>query len=56
MAYGVFRFFHEFLRDTPPILGPISGYQMAALAIALLGVSGFISRRNHPSQTVQPAN
>lgn len=45
IAYGIFRFFHEFLRDTPQILGPISGYQMAALAIAVLGVVGFISRR-----------
>lgn len=46
IAYGVFRFFHEFLRDTPRILGPISGYQIAALALALLGAVGFILRRN----------
>jgi phosphatidylglycerol:prolipoprotein diacylglycerol transferase len=48
IAYGLFRFAHEFLRDTPPILGPISGYQIAALAIVLLGVVGFLRRRNPP--------
>ncbi|HEY5233915.1 MAG TPA: prolipoprotein diacylglyceryl transferase family protein [Verrucomicrobiae bacterium] len=56
MVYGVFRFFHEFLRDTPQIMGSVSGYQIAALAIALLGVVGFISRRKHPAQTVEAAN
>jgi phosphatidylglycerol---prolipoprotein diacylglyceryl transferase len=45
MAYGTFRFAHEFLRDTPEILGPISGYQIAALAIVVLGASGFWQRR-----------
>jgi phosphatidylglycerol:prolipoprotein diacylglycerol transferase len=52
MAYGIFRFFHEFLRDTPQILGPISGYQIAALAIFILGAAGFIRRRR---LTIQPA-
>ena len=46
MAYGIFRFFHEFLRDTPQILGPISGYQVASLALVGLGWAGFMSRRN----------
>ena len=45
MAYGVFRFFHEFLRDTPAILGPITGYQIAAFGIFILGLAGFIRRR-----------
>lgn len=45
MAYGVFRFAHEFLRDTPPVLGIFSGYQVAALAILVLGVWGFCRRR-----------
>jgi phosphatidylglycerol:prolipoprotein diacylglycerol transferase len=43
-AYGIFRFFHEFLRDTPVILGPFSGYQFAALAVAALGAVGFLMR------------
>jgi phosphatidylglycerol:prolipoprotein diacylglycerol transferase len=46
IAYGTFRFFHEFLRDTPGILGPISGYQIAALAIVALGFTGFVLRQN----------
>ena len=45
MAYGAFRFFHEFLRDTPQILGPISGYQIAALGLVALGLTGFMARR-----------
>ncbi len=45
IAYGTFRFFHEFLRDTPKLIGPISGYQIAALALVALGVSGFYHRQ-----------
>jgi len=45
MAYGCFRFGHEFLRATPQILGPISGYHIAALGIAALGLVGFVLRR-----------
>jgi phosphatidylglycerol:prolipoprotein diacylglycerol transferase len=51
MAYGLFRFFHEFLRETPQIVGPVSGYQIAALAIFALGAAGFAMRR----QTTAPA-
>jgi phosphatidylglycerol---prolipoprotein diacylglyceryl transferase len=36
-AYGVFRFFHEFMRDTPKIWIGLSGYQFIALAMAALG-------------------
>ena len=50
MAYGIFRFFHEFLRETPPIVGPFSGYQFAALAVAALGAAGFIRRQNQPRE------
>lgn len=56
MAYGIFRFFHEFLRDTPQILGPISGYQIAALVMALFGFIGFMNRRNKQQQLVMAAN
>ena len=49
IAYGIFRFFHEFLRETPAVLGPISGYQIAALAVAVLGIIGFIQRRQPPA-------
>lgn len=46
MAYGAFRFAHEFLRDTPRVAGTISGYQIAALAVFALGAVGFV-RRSH---------
>ena len=52
MAYGLFRFFHEFLRDTPQILGPISGYQIAALGVAVLGMIGFVRRRRQSTNKV----
>jgi phosphatidylglycerol:prolipoprotein diacylglycerol transferase len=45
MGYGVFRFFHEFMRNTPGVAGWLSGYQIAALAIFMLGLWGFILRR-----------
>jgi phosphatidylglycerol---prolipoprotein diacylglyceryl transferase len=54
IAYGLFRFMHEFWRDTPQILGPISGYQIAALALVALGGVRFWQRRNH-SPTVEPS-
>ena len=37
-AYGAFRFFHEWLRDTPKWWGLLSGYQALALVMALLGI------------------
>ncbi|MHC4949217.1 MAG: prolipoprotein diacylglyceryl transferase [Planctomycetota bacterium] len=37
VAYGLFRFGHEFLRDDPPLAGPLTGYHGLALAIAALG-------------------
>jgi phosphatidylglycerol---prolipoprotein diacylglyceryl transferase len=49
MGYGLFRFAHEFLRDTPRIVGPFSGYMLAALGVALLGAVGFVRRRREPA-------
>jgi phosphatidylglycerol:prolipoprotein diacylglycerol transferase len=54
MAYGVFRFFHEFLRDTPRILGPVSGYQIAALGVAILGAAGLFLRRRRSRRPEVP--
>jgi phosphatidylglycerol---prolipoprotein diacylglyceryl transferase len=45
IGYGVFRFAHEFMRDTPRVAGIFSGYQIAALAVAALGIIGFEKRR-----------
>lgn len=36
-AYGVFRFLHEFVRDTPELAAGWSGYQFIALGMAVLG-------------------
>jgi phosphatidylglycerol:prolipoprotein diacylglycerol transferase len=44
IAYGAFRFAHEWTRATPKIAGIISGYQLAALACVALGVWGFLRR------------
>jgi phosphatidylglycerol---prolipoprotein diacylglyceryl transferase len=44
IAYGLFRFAHEFLRATPRVMGPLSGYAMAALATAVFGILAFGKR------------
>ena len=44
IAYGAFRFAHEWMRATPKIAGVISGYQFAALACVALGAWRFRSR------------
>jgi len=44
ITYGLFRFFHEFLRATPkPFLG-ISGYQILALLTALAAAAAYRKR------------
>jgi phosphatidylglycerol:prolipoprotein diacylglycerol transferase len=45
IGYGLFRFAHEFMRDTPIIIGPLSGYHLAALAVAALGAIRFLQRQ-----------
>lgn len=55
IAYGIFRFAHEFFRETPAILGPFTGYQIAALAVALLGWIGFRNRNFQNRLTIQLA-
>jgi len=44
IAYGVFRFAHEFVRDTPREVWIFSGYQLLALACVAAGAVGFASR------------
>ncbi len=46
MAYGLFRFFHEFVRDTQREIGVFSGYQLLALLCFAVGVVGFVRRAN----------
>jgi phosphatidylglycerol---prolipoprotein diacylglyceryl transferase len=50
MGYGVFRFFHEWMRVTPRITPGQSGYQIAALAVATLGAIGFARRQRQDAQ------
>ena len=47
IAYGIFRFAHEFVRATPQILGTFSGYHIAALSVTVLGLAGFLKRRTY---------
>jgi phosphatidylglycerol:prolipoprotein diacylglycerol transferase len=54
IAYGLFRFGHEFVRDTPRMLGPISGYHLLALGIFALGLVRFVQRRRTPVETILP--
>jgi phosphatidylglycerol:prolipoprotein diacylglycerol transferase len=51
IAYGLFRFAHEFLRATPRLSHGITGYQIAALAVAALGLSGYERRRQGSRST-----
>jgi phosphatidylglycerol:prolipoprotein diacylglycerol transferase len=58
IAYGSLRFLHEFVRDTPRVLGPISGYAIAALGVAALGTVGYLQRartNRQPPSTTSPA-
>jgi len=56
MAYGLFRFFHEFLRDTPRIYHGLTGYQLFAAACAALGLVGYIKRRGASVLETAPPN
>ena len=54
MAYGLFRFGHEFLRDTPRIAGGMTGYQGIAVLVFGLGAVGFIKRRSRSAKMQYP--
>lgn len=56
IAYGLFRFGHEFLRDTPRLFWGITGYQVAALAVAGLGLWGFSKRQKTKAQNIPDAS
>ncbi len=44
IGYGLFRFGHEFLRDTPKPFAGLSGYQILALATAGAALIAFRAR------------
>lgn len=54
IAYGLFRFGHEFLRDTPRLAGGISGYQVIALAIAGFGAWRYVQRAQRGEAATTP--
>lgn len=47
IAYGIFRFAHEFVRETPRVVGPLSGYAIAALVTAGWGLFACVRRARH---------
>ena len=46
ISYGVFRFWHEFHRDTPTVLAGLTGYQLGAAGLVVLGVSRAVVRES----------
>ena len=48
IAYGVFRFLTEFIRDTPKYFGNYSGYQMLSLMMIALGAAFLLKRTLSP--------
>ena len=44
VAYGLFRFVHEWMRDTPQLAFGLSGYQYVSLGMAALGYFMFVKR------------
>jgi phosphatidylglycerol:prolipoprotein diacylglycerol transferase len=53
MSYGLFRFLHEFARNTPRIAGVCTGYHLAAAGVFALGFWGYW-RRSRQSAATQP--
>jgi prolipoprotein diacylglyceryltransferase len=48
VAYGAFRFAHEFMRDDAQWIGPIGGYHVIALAIIVTGAWMYRRRKSVP--------
>jgi len=44
IAYGLFRFGHEFLRDDQRVLGPFGGYHVIALLLVAFGTWRYVER------------
>lgn len=51
ISYGIFRFWHEFYRDTPLLFAGISGYQLGALGLVLVGCWRGWHRARNPSSS-----
>jgi phosphatidylglycerol:prolipoprotein diacylglycerol transferase len=50
ICYGLFRFAHEFLRDTPRVEAGLSGYHLLALGLVAFGAAAFVRRRRDAAQ------
>ncbi|HLX70370.1 MAG TPA: prolipoprotein diacylglyceryl transferase family protein [Verrucomicrobiae bacterium] len=48
VAYGIFRFLTEFIRETPKWYGGLSGYQLLSLVMIVLGGAFFLKRTLAP--------
>lgn len=55
IAYGAFRFAHEFVRDDARLFGAFGGYQLVAMAILGTGVVLSVRRRQGSVRPVQAA-
>ena len=44
IVYGGFRFFTEFMRETPKPVGALSVYQLISLLLIALGVGSMLTR------------
>jgi phosphatidylglycerol:prolipoprotein diacylglycerol transferase len=56
IAYGTFRFLHEFVREEPKVIGPFSGYQFFALVLVVFGIVAFIHRKKSAGAMSAPAH
>lgn len=54
ICYGLFRFFHEFLRSESRLVGPITGYQLVALVVAAFGGAAFLTRQRESGRLIKP--
>jgi phosphatidylglycerol:prolipoprotein diacylglycerol transferase len=54
IAYGLFRFGHEFIRDTPSLIAGVSGYQLLAVAMIVLGAVRYVQRAETPTTLITP--
>jgi len=48
VAYGLFRFLTEFIRETPKFFGGVSGYQILSLVMITLGLAFLLKRTLAP--------
>lgn len=54
VSYGVFRFLHETVRETPRIAGPFSGYQVISIVLVIFGVAAYRRRKAYFQNPTAP--